>query len=119
MHLTKQQIEAIKRCLAMAEAHVEDINSGLEEGLYTEEDNQDIGEKEASVQVVQDFLESIGEGEDRPTKQYTGILEVDGLLIEQRITAPHNASVPELDRAFMAKLAQVASISYVEVAPAA
>lgn len=42
----------------MARAHVEDIETGIQEGLYQEEDNQDLPRKQAGIDCVDSLLEA-------------------------------------------------------------
>ena len=48
--------QAFACVLAMAESHVEDIESGLEEGLYDASENEDLHEKKMAIAAVQKFI---------------------------------------------------------------
>lgn len=46
---------ALNRVIDMARTHVEDIESGIQDGTYSKEENVDIGEKKLAIDIVQSF----------------------------------------------------------------
>ena len=53
MDITK----ALPLLLAMAQSHIEDIDEGLESGLYDESDNSDIEEKRKAMELLEKMIE--------------------------------------------------------------
>ncbi|GEM_PF-4961111 len=48
--------KSLSLVIDMAAGHIEDIQTGLEEGLYSPEDNQDLQTKEAALYAVRQLL---------------------------------------------------------------
>ena len=57
--INSQVLAALGQVLAMAETHVEDVETGLEEGLYDANDNTDLATKEEAVSIVKKFITEI------------------------------------------------------------
>lgn len=49
-------VEALNLVVDMARSHIDDIESGLGEGLYDEADNLDLPEKRAALEAFEEFL---------------------------------------------------------------
>lgn len=52
----EQLRKSLAHILEMATSHIEDIESGIEEGIYSSEENQDLYDKKASLEVVKEHL---------------------------------------------------------------
>lgn len=63
-------VSVLTLLVACAESHVEDIESGLEEGLYLHADNADLTEKRAAVAAAQQILDDL-----KPVKKQPRPLE--------------------------------------------
>ncbi|MFB0936071.1 MAG: hypothetical protein QMB52_09870 [Propionivibrio sp.] len=48
--------QALALVLAMAQSHVEDIETGLEEGLYVAHENEDLGKKQMAIAAIEQYL---------------------------------------------------------------
>lgn len=46
---------ALNCIIGMARTHVEDIESGVQDGTYSKDENADIGEKKRAIDIVQSF----------------------------------------------------------------
>ena len=57
--------EALALLLAMAESHVEDIETGLEEGLYDAKDNEDLGKKQMAIAVIEQHIATLPESQEK------------------------------------------------------
>lgn len=69
MHSNNQVLidaHTLKLLTSCAQAHIEDIESGLEEGLYSEGENQDLPSKRQSLDAAQQLLHKV---EPQATKQ--------------------------------------------------
>jgi hypothetical protein len=51
--------DAIHLLLAMAETHVDDIESGIEEGIYDADDNKDLDSKRDAIKLVKERMQDI------------------------------------------------------------
>lgn len=49
-------VEILRSLISMAQSHVEDINSGIEDGTYLASENEGIGEKEAHIASAEQAL---------------------------------------------------------------
>lgn len=52
-------VNALALVLSMANSHIEDIESGLEDGTYEASENLDIDEKNAAVQRIQSLHDKL------------------------------------------------------------
>lgn len=59
MSNSNRLIEALTVLLAMSQSHVEDIESGLEEGLYDEKDNADLVSKKSAIAEIEQHVEAL------------------------------------------------------------
>lgn len=50
-------LDVLNTLVACAAAHVEDVDTGLAEGLYSKDDNEDLGAKRAALEAAQLFLQ--------------------------------------------------------------
>lgn len=51
--------QALALVLAMAQSHVEDIETGLEEGLYDAKENEGLGEKQMAIAAIEQYLATL------------------------------------------------------------
>lgn len=49
-------VEILKSLISMAQSHVEDINTGIDDGTYVASENIDIGKKEADIASAEQYL---------------------------------------------------------------
>lgn len=87
-------------------------DTGCEDGL-TVVDGTKIAQVAGFVSALKEILGMRSLGEGRKMRFYRAQMEVDGqLLFGEEIEAPMDATVIEKDAAFMAKIAQRASVRY-------
>lgn len=60
-HTNSEVLVALQVVLGMANSHIEDINSGIEEGIYSEADNSNLVEKRRAFAAVEKLVRDGGE----------------------------------------------------------
>lgn len=60
-HSNSDLMAALQKVLEMANSHIEDIDSGIEEVLYLAADNQDLEDKREAVKTVEKLVQDGGE----------------------------------------------------------
>ena len=51
--------DALATLLAISQSHVEDIETGLEEGIYDAKDNADLGTKQMAIAAIEQHLATL------------------------------------------------------------
>ena len=59
MSNSNRLVEALTVLLAMSQSHVEDIESGIEEGLYDKKDNTELDEKKSAIAEIKQHVEAL------------------------------------------------------------
>lgn len=54
-------MDSVGLLIKMASSHIDDIESGLEDGIYSPEDNDDLDAKREAVKVIEANLENLAE----------------------------------------------------------
>lgn len=99
----------------MAQSHIEDIDSGIAEGLYDIESNRDLEAKRAALKMANDILGRINnDAHEGGLDYHHGFVASD--VYEFRVgvdfATPRGASKLEKDSAFLGALAMVIGIEY-------
>ncbi len=84
-------LESLSTILDCAQSHVDDIETGIEEGIYDKAENQDLGDKEKALETVRAWYAENSRGDAEGSKpdrsEILASLKNDGLTIGECITA--------------------------------
>lgn len=107
-------IDVLSHLIEMSDSHIQDIDSGIAEGLYLSQENPTLEQKRAAAEAATALLERARQG--RGGKEtFTGHLSLEGITAQVDFQAPINATTAEKDLAFFNALAQQAQINYVSI----
>lgn len=121
-------LAALKSVLRMSQTHIEDIESGLKDGIYEHEANLDLPEKQFHAALIEQIVTALdqdpslnlsdlvsNQGNPEQLEHYRGFIRLDNPYQEVEFDVAVGASAAQKDAAMMASIAQVAEISYLSI----
>jgi hypothetical protein len=89
--------DALNKVLSMASSHIQDIESGIEDGTYDPAENADLNEKKGALNIVQNAFLDIVQGNPVALKQSVDVAYWNSQVYGEQLDEPDNGKPFQMD----------------------